>query len=166
VGALAAVVAVAVHSAFDFNLRIPSNAALAAFAASALAAATGVARDRAPRALSAALLVLVALLLALLGLAPDDTAVLARGEVAGAARADTVEVRALRLERAEDALRRTLVRRPAHAESWLLLAAVRADRGDAAAASALARYAVTLDPLRTDLWTAAQRIVDRPAPVP
>src|SRR4029453_1567872 len=28
VGALAALVAVAVHSAFDFNLRIPSNAAL------------------------------------------------------------------------------------------------------------------------------------------
>jgi O-antigen ligase len=158
VGALAALVAVAVHSAFDFNLRIPSNAALAAFAASAVAAATGVARDRAPRALSAALLVLVALLLALVGLAPDDTAVLARAEVAGAARADTVEVRALRLERAEDALRRALARRPAHAESWLLLAAVRADRGSAAEAAALARHAVTLDPLRTDLAAAAETI--------
>jgi O-antigen ligase len=158
VGALAALVAVAVHSAFDFNLRIPSNAALAAFAAAAVAAATEVAWERATRALSAVLLVLAALLLVLAARAPDDTAAFARAEVAGAARADTAEVRALRLARADDALRRTLAWRPAHAESWLLLAAVRADRGDAAAAGALARHAVSLDPLRTDLRAAAERL--------
>jgi hypothetical protein len=159
-GALAAVCAMAVHSGFDFNLRIPSNAVLAAFAAATAAAASGPGR-RASRGLALGLLVLVALLAALAARAPADTAALARSEVAGAARADTPEVRALRLARAEEALRRTLVHRPAHAESWLLLAAVRADRGNAAEAAALARHAVALDPRRTDLATAAETIAAR-----
>ncbi len=67
-------------------------------------------------------------------------------------------MRALRLERAEEALVRTLGRRPAHAESWLLLAGVRADRGDRGGAAALARHAASLDPERKDLRAAAERL--------
>ena len=40
-GAAAGLVALAVHSAVDFNLRIPSNAALAALLAAAAAGAAG-----------------------------------------------------------------------------------------------------------------------------
>lgn len=154
-GALAALVALAVHSAFDFNLRIPSNAVLFAFVASVAAAASGLRAWPGARPSGVALGLLAALLLALaLGSAPDP-APAARREVAEAVTADRPEVRALRLDRAETALRRTLERRPAHAESWLLLAAVRAQRGEAAAAAALSRHASALDPQRKELQTAA-----------
>ena len=49
-GAVAALAALAVHSAVDFNLRIPSNAALAALAAAAAAGAAGVRSRALPRA--------------------------------------------------------------------------------------------------------------------
>jgi O-antigen ligase len=155
-GALAALLALAVHSSFDFNLRIPSNAALAALVAAMAAAAAGLRGERLSRAGTAGLALGTGLLLALVLRAPPDDAARAREEVAGAARAGTPEVRALRLDRAEHALLRTLGERPAHAESWLLLAAVRAERGEAAPAAALARHAASLDPARRDLKAAAE----------
>ncbi len=157
-GALAALLALAVHSAFDFNLRIPSNATLAAFVAALVAATSGLRPGRSSRAATLGLGLLAATLLALVLRAPADGATLARAEVAEAAAADVPEVRALRLERAEEALRRTLARRPAHAESWLLLAAVRADRGDPSGAAALARHAASLDPQRKDLAAVAEKL--------
>jgi O-antigen ligase len=157
-GALAALLALAVHSAFDFNLRIPSNAALAALVGAIVASASGLREERTSRPLCGGLAVVVAVLLALVARVPPDSAKEARAEVSGAARADALEVRGLRLARAEEALVRTLRRRPAHAESWLLLAAVRADRGDAAGAGALARHAASLDPERRDLQAAAEKL--------
>ncbi len=159
-GALSALVALAVHSAFDFNLRIPSNAALAAFAAALAlaAAAAGLRPEPRSRATTLGLALVPVLLLALVLRLPQDGAAQARAEVRTAATADTPEVRALRLERAEGALRHVLGRRPAHAESWLLLAAVRADRGDPAGAQALARHAASLDPQRKEMQAAAERL--------
>ena len=67
-GALAALVALAVHSVFDFNLRIPSNAALGAFvAALALATAAPALRpEPRSRVLTLSLVLVAALLLVLL----------------------------------------------------------------------------------------------------
>jgi O-antigen ligase len=167
-GALAALFALAVHSSFDFNLRIPSNAALAALVAAMVAAASGLRDARSPRAVFAGLAVAAALLLALVLRVPPDGAAPARAEVSGAAGAESPEVRALRLARADRALVRTLGQRPAHAESWLLLAAVRADQGDRGGAAALARHAASLDPERKDLQAAAEKLgaVDGRTPVP
>jgi hypothetical protein len=157
-GAAAALAALAVHSAVDFNLRIPSNAALAALAAAA-AAGVGGRRERAlppPAALGLAV-ASVTLLLATASL-PDRPWLAARREVMEAASARSPAVRRLRLERAELALGRLLGRRPAHAESWLQLAFARAARGDRAAAAALARHALWLDPGRAGLREAVDRL--------
>jgi O-antigen ligase len=163
-GAVAALVALAVHSAVDFNLRIPSNAALAALAAAATAAAAGVR----PRPLSrAGALGLAAgalgLLVAVL-LLPDRPWIAARDEVVQAASAPAPAVRRLRLERAAAALERQLGRRPAQAESWLLLGGTRAALGDAAAGAALARHAAWLDPGRPGLAEAVDRLSSTRAP--
>ncbi len=157
-GGLAALLALAVHSAFDFNLRIPSNAALAAFVAALVAATSGQRPVPMSRAATGGLGLLAALLLGLALRVPPDSAAAARAEVVSAALAETAEVRALRLERAEAALRQALERRPAHAESWLLLAAVRADRGDPVGAAALAHQAASLDPQRKELAGAAEKL--------
>jgi O-antigen ligase len=155
-GALAGIVALAVHSAVDFNLRIPSNATLAAVLAASVA---GVAGPR-PRPLSRP----VSILLALVGLAlllavvaePREPWRAAYGEIQAASVAETPESLALRLERTEVALERFLRRRPAHAESWLMLAGVRAARGDPASAATLAGHAIVLDPEREALREAAR----------
>jgi O-antigen ligase len=154
-GAVAALAALAVHSAVDFNLRIPSNAALAALAAACAAGAAGVR----PRPLSRAgalglSLSALALLFSALSL-PDRPWIGARREAVQAASSTAPAVRKLRLERAEEALVRLVERRPAHAESWLLLAGTRAALGDAASGAALARHAVWLDPGRPGLAAAA-----------
>jgi O-antigen ligase len=157
-GAVAALTALAVHSAVDFNLRIPSNAALAALAA-AVAAGAAAGRPRTlPRAAAAGLAAAcVAVLLAAAAL-PDRPWLAARREALAAASAASSDVRRLRLERAEIALGKLLGRRPAHAESWLLLAGTRAARGDAAGGASLARHAVWLDPVRLGLREAADRL--------
>jgi hypothetical protein len=157
-GAVAALAALAVHSAVDFNLRIPSNAALAALMASAASAASGVRPRPLPRP---AAIILAALALALLVTVvrlPVSPWLEARAEFLDAASAASADVRRLRLERAEAALTGLLGRRPAHAESWLLLAGVRAARGDAAAGASLARRAAWLDPERPGLAEAALRL--------
>jgi O-antigen ligase len=157
-GAVAGLVALAVHSGVDFNLRIPSNAALAAVLAAAAAAVAGVGSRPVPR-LAALGLALGALgLLATVASLPAEPWLAAREEARQVGVAGTPEARALRRERAEAALRRLLQRRPAHAESWLMLAGVRAGAGDTVTGSALARYAVTLDPERPTLREAAARL--------
>jgi hypothetical protein len=157
-GALAALAALAVHSAVDFNLRIPSNAALAALAGAAAAGAAGVRPRPLSRAGALALAAAAVALLAAVLTQRDRPWLAARQEVALAASAGSPDVRRLRLERAESALARGLARRPAQAESWLLLAGVRAALGDAAGGAALARQAAWLDPGRPGLAEAAGRL--------
>jgi cytochrome c-type biogenesis protein CcmH/NrfG len=89
---------------------------------------------------------------------PESPWLAARAEAVEASSSPSAAVRRLRLERAEAALSRLLQRRPAHAESWLMLAGTRAARGDAAAAASLARQAVWLDPSRPGLAAAARRL--------
>ncbi len=157
-GALAALAALAAHSAVDFNLRIPSNAALAALAAAAAAGAAGVRPRPLPRAGALGLAAgALALLLAAASL-PDRPWLAARQEAVQAAASVAPAVRRLRLERAEAALVRLLGRRPAQAESWLLLAGTRSALGDAASGAALARHAAWLDPGRPGLAEAADRL--------
>jgi O-antigen ligase len=165
-GALAALVAIAVHGAFDFNLRIPSNAALAALVAAMAAASAGERETRVSRAGTAGLALGTGFLLALVVRVSPDDAARAREEVRDAARAQVIEVREHRLGRAEEALVRTLRRRPAHAESWLLLAGVRAERGERGEAAALARHAASLDPERKDLRARAVALGAGDEPVP
>jgi O-antigen ligase len=165
-GALAALVALAVHSAVDFDLRIPSNAALAALVAAAAAGAAGVRPRPLPRAGALALSVgAIALLLAAASL-PGRPWLGARQEAVRAASSAAPAVRRLRLARAEEALVRLLVRRPAQAESWLILAATRVALGDAASGAALARHAAWLDPGRPGLAEAADRLGAAPVGPP
>lgn len=150
--------ALLVHGAFDFNLRIPSNAILAAFLASVAVAAVPV-RAAAPwagRAAAAAfgLGALLALPRPAFPVDPSAPWEEARSEARLAAASVVPEARGLRLDRTERALRAILRRRPAHAEAWLLLAGTRAERGDPSAPE-LARHAVGLDPERPDLRSAA-----------
>jgi O-antigen ligase/polysaccharide polymerase Wzy-like membrane protein len=160
-GAVAALAALAVHSSVDFNLRIPSNAALAALAAAAGAA--GLRPRPLPRAGALALAAGAVALLAAVLLLPDRPWIAAREQVVQAASASAPAVRRLRLERAAVALERQLGRRPAQAESWLLLGGTRAALGEAAAGKALARHAAWLDPGRTGLAEAVDRLSSAPA---
>jgi cytochrome c-type biogenesis protein CcmH/NrfG len=155
-GAVAGLIALAVHSAVDFNLRIPSNAALAAVLAAAVAAGLG--GRPLPRPVSATFALATTVLLGAAVALPVEPWLRAREETRLAALATTPETRALRLERAETALRRLLRRRPAYAESWLMLAGVRSAAGDAVTGSSLAGHAVTLDPERAALREAASRL--------
>jgi hypothetical protein len=157
-GALAGLVALAVHSAVDFNLRIPSNAALAAVLAAAAAGAAGVRPRPLARPVAAVLGLLVLVLLAWVVRLPTEPWLVAREEARLAGMATTPESRALRLERAEVALGRLLRRRPAHAETWLMLAGARAAGADPVSAASLADHAVALDPERTALREAAERL--------
>jgi hypothetical protein len=156
-GALAGLVALSVHSAFDFVLRIPAIATLAALLAAFLVAAAGL-RPRPP---SRAALAGFALVLAGLGLATawsghstfdrDAAWREVRSEVQAAASATSPEARALRVERATARLRELLSTRPAFAEGWLLMAALRQEAGDATEARGLAEHAGALDPTRAEL---------------
>ncbi len=161
-GALAGLVALLVHSLFDFNLRIPSNAILAAFLASVAAAGAPVRLAPAWASRAAAAAFGVAVLLALPRRAfPVDPSVPweeARNEARLAAASVVPEARFLRLDRTERMLRTILRSRPAHAEAWLLLAGTRAERGDPSAGD-LARHAVALDPERPDLRSAAEALL-------
>ncbi len=165
-GAVAALVALAVHSTVDFNLRIPSNAALAALAAAAAAGAAGVRPRPLPRAGALALSVGALALLVAAASLPDRPWIGARQEAVQAASSVAPAVRRLRLERAEEALARLLGRRPAQAESWLFLAGTRAALGDAASGAALARHAAWLDPGRPGLAEAADRLRALPGGAP
>jgi O-antigen ligase len=160
-GALAGLVALLVHSLFDFNLRIPSNAILAAFLVSVVAAGAPVrpAAAGASRAAAAAfgLAALLALPRPAFPVDPSAPWEEARNEARRAAASVVPEARVLRLDRTERALRAILRGRPAHAEAWLLLAGTRAERRDPSAGE-LARHAVGLDPERADLRSAAETL--------
>lgn len=158
IGALGGLVALGVHSTVDFNLRIPSNAALAALLAGAVAGAAGVSARPLSRKASAALALGLVALSASLWAAPRSRVLEAREEGRRAAEAPTPEARLLRLERSEAGLVGVLKRRPAHAESWLMLAGVRAAVGDVRTSAALARHALFLDPERPGLREAAERL--------
>jgi O-antigen ligase len=159
-GALGGLVVLLVHSAFDFNVRIPSNAALGALLASVVAASAPPrpAPIWASRA-SAAGFAAAALLALGHGVPIDPSAPWerARDDARRAAASVAPEARALHLDRTERALQATLRRRPAHAEAWLLLAGTRAARDDRSAPE-LARHAATLDPERPDLRKAAEAL--------
>jgi O-antigen ligase len=163
-GALAGLVTLTAHSALDFNLRIPSNAALAAFLAALAASAAGTRVRASSTGIVAAAAVALALVLAALGLGrPAPVLGEAEREVRAAASSASPEVRALRLERATTALEALVRARPARTEPWLQLAWTRAIRGDWAAAEALARHALSLDPARPDLREQGERLL-RSAP--
>jgi hypothetical protein len=160
-GALAGLVTLLAHSAFDFNLRIPSNAILAAFLASVVAAGAPVrlasAWGRRAAAAGFALTALLALPRRAFPVDPSQPWEEARHEARLAAASVVPESRVLRLDRTEWALRALLRGRPAHAEAWLLLAGTRAERGDDSARE-LARHALGLDPERPDLRSAAEAL--------
>jgi hypothetical protein len=148
-GVLAGVITLVVHSAFDFNLRLPSNALVfAALAAVLLAPTTDSDTATAPR-LSA--LVMVGASLAATLLTPWAGPRLNAGLLVRAAPS------------AESSLRRAdvegnvvahLRRRPADATAWLALAWLRAPASRADAAS-LGSWAVDLDPTSTGVHEAA-----------
>ena len=160
-GALAGLVALLTHSALDFNLRVPSNAILAAFLASVVAAGAPLRSASAWRTRAAAAAFGLAALLALprpaFPVDPSAQWEAARNEARAAAASVVPEARILHLDRTERALRAMLRRRPAHAEAWLLLAGTRAEQGDASARE-LALHAVGLDPERADLRSAADAL--------
>ena len=87
VGATAGLVALAVHSAVDFNLRIPSNAALAALLAAAALGPAGVRSRPLSRAGALALAMATALLLAAVASPPGQPWLEAREEAVRAAAA-------------------------------------------------------------------------------
>lgn len=161
-GGTAALVALAAHALLDFDLRIPSNAALAALAGAAAAGRAGLRPRRLAPAACAALAVVAVALLLTVASRPLEPWLDVREEALAAAAAPTSEVRHLRLERAAAAASRVLSARPAHAEAWLTLAGTRSARGDAAAAAALARHALRLDPQRPELARAARSYAATP----
>ena len=139
-GALAGVIALVVHSAFDFNLRLPSNALVAAaLAAVLLASTTG--RVTAPPTRLLTLVVVGASLAAAL-LTPWAGSRLDAGLLVRAAPSAESSLRRARLD--GDVVAH-LRRRPADATAWLALAWLRAPASRADAAS-LGSWAVGLDP--------------------
>ncbi len=165
-GAIGGATALLVHSVFDFNLRIPSNALLfsllAAFALAPLSrkgddgSAPALARcDRRYLATGAVLAVVGAVTF----LTPSagrrfDTAELSRvGDTAAGLRRHSLEREAIA----------QLRRRPADAGAWVSLAWLRLPEVEPEAA-ALARWGLRLDPQSQTLRRAAARIAVRVAP--
>ena len=156
-GAAAGVAALLVHSAFDFNLRIPSNAVLFTLLAAWVLAAAGSAespsRTLVPRESG----------LFALGLAVTlGIALLTPASVSGGRLEAVREARAsptpLHLARAEGALAVHLRRRPGDTEAWLHLGWVRAARGERNEGAALARHAAQLDPQRRSITAGAEAL--------
>jgi len=157
--ALAGGVAVCVHSAFDFNLRIPSNALVgASLAAVSLASAL---RPRAaaagtPPRPSAGLLLLPATLHVAL-LTPWSEPLWDPSFLARAAASPPASLRRSSLEADLTVL---LHRRPAQAAAWVELAWLRRPRS-AGEAPALAHWGTSLDPQHQDLARAARPLLER-----
>jgi O-antigen ligase len=146
--ALAGGAAICVHSAFDFNLHIPSNALLFALMASAMAASgpTGAG------AWGSRLVVTASLLVSLL--TPWTESRLGNGPLVRAARSAGTSLRRAGVER--DVVAR-LHRRPAEAASWVVLAWLRSgpSRPDA---GALGAWATHLDPTSPGIHGAVGRL--------
>ena len=164
VGALSGLVALGAHSALDFNLRIPSNATLAALLSAFAAAGAG----KRPASVGRVPLVALALMFALafasvVGRGPtafDRSASWrqARDEAREASSSPSPDVRALRALRAKARLAQVLAVRPAFAEGWLLMAALSRERGDLTGGRAQSAHAQSLDPSRADLQAAARAL--------
>jgi O-antigen ligase len=167
-GALAGVMALLVHGAFDFNLRLPSNALLfVLLAAFALAPAGHAASETAPeqgarrghtRLLGAAVLA-VSTVLAFA--TPWTGRRFESAQFLRTAGGDTVGLRWRSLERDTIA---HLRRRPADATAWVGLGWLRRP-GSQAEAAALASWAVGLDPRYEALRRAADDIAGRPTQI-
>ena len=150
-GALAGLAALLVHSAVDFNLRIPSNALLAVLLLACALAPTGEETD-APtpcrwQSYACLALATAAVALALSGPWRDralDARLLERATLRSGLRAGSLESAAVA----------QLAHRPADAPAWLALAWLRAGSSQAGAAD-LARWALQLDPLHPALRRAA-----------
>ncbi len=152
-GALGGLAAIAAHSAFDFNLRIPSNALMAVFLLALATGTSGLPRAAPSRTLAAwagGLAVALALLAPDPRLAPSAPIVWPTG------------LGGLRLARVEETLRRSLKGRPADAESWVALGWLRSLQGSPREGEALARYGASLDPRRQTLVEAAAVIAGGP----
>jgi len=150
-GGVSAVTGLAVHGLVDFPLHLPAAAA-AGLTAFVLAAGGDPAESALParvgRPIGAVLLVA---LLAAFGSRWTSPAVPPRARDLPALRFAVAGERQLlpraRATQAEAALRVHLRSRPADAEGWLYLAWLRARAGERTEGAALARHAVSLDPL-------------------
>jgi hypothetical protein len=160
-GALAGVTALLVHSAFDFNLRIPSNALLFALLIAMLLGprpqsgeTAGGAPARRPWLRASLPLLLMTALALVLGL--TNPWVPRRFDATALSRAAVSPETALRRRSLEADVVEHLRRRPADASAWVALAWLRAAASPAEAA-ALASWAVHLDPEHAALRRAAER---------
>lgn len=154
-GAIAAMAALLVHGAVDFNSRIPANAALFLLLASIGLPWRGA---RLGPGSTAAFALVLLLLAGLSWRASFETPLGGREDIAAAAAIADPVARGIRLERAAAALSATLHRRPADAESWFLLGWTRAAQGAGEEGAALATYGSTLDPQRKPLVDAASAL--------
>jgi O-antigen ligase len=161
-GALGGVTALLVHNAFDFNLRIPSNALLfGLLLAMVLGPAThgGESASGAPlrRAWLRAPLPLLLMTAIALVLGLTNPWVPRRLDATPLVRAAASPATALRWRSLEGAVVEHLRRRPADAPAWVTLAWLRAPASPAEAA-ALASWGVLLDPEHAALHRAAERV--------
>ena len=154
-GALGAVTALLVHSAVDFNTRLPSNAALFLLA---LAMACHPGGSRASRLATVATGVFLLGCGVRIWMSPSSAVATPRSDALAASAITDPSARALRVTRAESALVPALRRRPADAEAWFLLGWTRFAQGRTHEAAAFARRAVELDPARTALRERARAL--------
>jgi len=155
--ALAGAATIYVHSAFDFNLRIPSNALMAALLVSICVASTLQAdtpRTAPSRLVSWPGLVVVAGSVLLAAFTPWVSSHQETGALGRASAQARASLRRFSLEKDVAA---ELQRRPGQAAAWVHLAWLRfpASRDEA---SALARWAAVLDPQHEELARASARL--------
>ncbi len=155
-GAAAGFWALLVHSAFDFNLHMPSNATLFAFLAALSVGASAHTRRSHPRRwpLVAASALVFGVLLATLTTPHtrfSGSDAMHRLSAAGA-------ITPLRGAQAEASLVANLRRHPADAEAWVVLGWLRAIHGSRKEGAALARHGADLDPRREALQEEAARL--------
>lgn len=160
IGGLAAVIALLVHSAFDFNIHIPSNALAFAFAFAIVLDATG-AHAVLPRNASFALAAAAAVAMMMLAATTDVARRLPYAEAVSVAAQPNPGAASLRLRMMETTLIRHLRHRPLDAEAWLLLAWSRMVAGNADDARQLGAHAASIDPARADVASEARRISGR-----
>jgi O-Antigen ligase len=156
IGSLAGLIALLVHSAFDFNLRIPSNATL--FALLAALALGGSAEPRPAGRTGSRVFGLLLLAGTAAALWPGGRSIeSARRSLRAALAIADPASRSLRQARAEAALMDRVRQCPADAEAWFLLGWSRAVMGRAEGL-ALARYGTELDPTRSALASELRRL--------
>jgi O-antigen ligase len=155
-GAAAGLGALLVHSAFDFNLHIPSGALLFAFLAALSVGATGPATPSHGRwwpwvAAGAAVFCLLLATVTVPPTWPSRQDAMHRLSAAGA-------ITPLRGTLADATLVANLRQHPADAEAWVFLGWLRAIHGARKEGAALARHGADLDPRRRSLQEAAARL--------